>query len=346
MNKKLILSVAALALLSGCMGGASSTNAVTKGATQKSGFMGLSTNDPVMADTPAAFKAVNQVVIGNFTVGFATYKTESAKAGGGLLGNGMGGKSTAESTLVGIDDATMQKITDQAYAGFLADLKAKGYTVVDRAGLLQNPQFAKTKPSPSPYEDSKGGLFGASSKTRYFAPSSQGGLTPFIGDIGGLSPTFGFGGPLVGALDYAKKSGVKVLNVVYVLDFANAESYGGSFRSTSAITVGQGVTVVPGVSKVGLWGGDGGTFSTNNGTVKIGQPITSMKEFATVADSTSGADRGMEIAANVIGVIGGVGTNSSRDYTFTARPADYQSAASDALAQANAALTGKMASLK
>lgn len=340
--------ITALSLsLVACVGGPSASNGIQKGAEQKGGFMGLSKNDAVIVNTPAAFKNANTVVIGSFIVGFATYKTDSAKAGGGLMGNGMGGKSTAKSTLTGIDNATMQKITDKAYASFIASLKAKGYTIADRGQWTSYPDVAKIKATPSPHEDSSGGLFSVGSKTKYFSPSSLGAMRPFLGDIGQPSGFSALGAnPTMAAAKFAKEKNVKVINAVYVLDFANADSYGGSWRSSSSVAVGQGVTVVPNASKIAIWGGDGGTFSTNNGLIALGQPITSEKSFASVSDSTTGADRASQTLANVIGVIGGVGTNAKRDYTFAARPSDYTFAANDALSQANLALTNKMANLK
>lgn len=347
MNNKPLLTLAAFLALTAC-GGASSTGGVTKAGEAKSGFMGLSKTDSITIDNADAFKAVDKVTIGSFTLGFATYKTASAKAGGGLMGGGFGGKSTAKSTLIGIDDALMQKITDEAYKNFLADLKSKGYTVVSRDALLTHKDFASTSSQSNPWEDSSGGFFGPKSTTKYFAPTGFKDIKVFAGDIPGTMGGFAFGNPTMGAITYAKETGVKVLHVIYVMDFANADSYGGSWTSSSSVTIGQGLTVVPGVSKIGLIGGEGGgTFGANpNGHVALGQPITSEKEFATVADSTSGASRGMEVAANVIGVLGGVGTNSSRDYEFKARPKDYKAAANDAFKQANTALVEKMAGLK
>ena len=123
---KYSLLVALSVSLAACVGGPSASNGVQKRAEAKSGFLGMQKTDAIVATTPAAFKNANNVVIGSFLVGFATYKTDSAKAGGGLTGNGFGGKSTAKSTLNGISDATMQAITDKAYNDFVASLKAKG----------------------------------------------------------------------------------------------------------------------------------------------------------------------------------------------------------------------------
>ena len=188
----MMASVAAL-LLAACMGGPSATQNVTGAAERKGGFMGLSKTASITATNESAFKGTKDVVIGSFNVGFLTQKTDSAKAGGGLLGNGMGGKSTAHSNLNGIDNATLQQIADSAYTQFLADLKAKGFNVVDRATLTSNADFAKTKDFPSPYEDTTGGLFSRGTITKYFAPSSFGGkMKIFMGDIAGT--TGGFAG--------------------------------------------------------------------------------------------------------------------------------------------------------
>lgn len=347
MTKKIVaFSLLSVALLATACGGAQSTNTVTKGQERSSGLFGMNKSDAVSVDTKEAFKAADKVVIGSFNVGFATYKTNSAKAGGGLTGGGFGGKSTAKSSLVGIDDKLMQQITDEAYKQFVDGLKAKGYTVVDRKELLANKSFADTKTYPNPYEDSNGGIFGASSKTKYFAPSSFGAIRVFLGDIPGVTGGFGFSNPAMAASQYAKDSGVKVLNVVYVVDYANAESYGGWATSSSAVTVGQGITIVPEYSRMGIIGGDGGTFSTNNGAIKLGQPINSDKEFATVENTNSEAYKAVEVAANVVGILGGVGSNSSREYEFKARPNDYKAGALEVVKKVNTTFVDTMAGLK
>lgn len=345
MNRKFIMSIAAIGLLSSCMNGPSAKQGVVQGAEQKGGFMGLSKNEAVMVTTPKAFTGIDQVVIGGFTVGFATYKTDSVKAGGGLMGSGFGGKSTAKSTLTGVDSATMQKITDALYADFVKNLQSGGYNVVDRSKLLAHSEFAKTNVTKAPYEDSTGGLFGKGSVTKFHVPSGFNGLRSFM-DVPGLTGGFGFSNPALGAADYATKTGVKVLSVVYVLDFANAESYGGWHTMSSSVQVGQGLTIVPNTSKISLIGGQSGTFSNNSGAIAVGQPITSMKEYASVADSTTGTAKGVEIATNVIGALGGIGTNSTRTYTFVARAGDYSNAAIDAGKNATNVLVAKMKALK
>ena len=339
MNKA-AFSTALLLLLASC-GAPSATDGVTKASEKSSGPFGLIRQADIRVDTAAAFKNPGNVTVGSFIVGFATYETISAKAGGSIKGG-----TAARNTLLGVDDATMRRITNEAHQNFIAGLKAGGYTVVDRAGLAADPAFAATKSYPNPYEDSSGGFFGGKSVTKYFAPDGTREMKIFQGDITGVLGGFAMNNPLPAAINYAKATGTKVLHVVYLLDFVNNDTSGGVLRWTTAVKVGQGVTVVPVASKIGILADLGGLTSTGNGTISLGQPITSARQFASVSDSTTNVSLGVESAVNVLGFMSGTGMTQSRDYVFTARPNDYASAAADALQQANGALLGKMLSLK
>lgn len=345
MFKKTLITVSMLSFLAACAG-PSATQGVTKAEQRSGGFLGLSKSADIKVNTAKAFAGANEVIIGSFIVGFSIKKTDSAKAGGGLMGSGFGGKSTARSLLVGIDDATMQQITDQLYEEFVKGLEARGYTVADRAQLLEHDSFKKTKKMNSPYEDNSDGLFGKGSISKYFGPAKLGSIAPFMGDIPGVTGGFGFSNPAVGASEFANKTGKKVIHAVYVVDFANSDKYGSWATSSSTVNVGQGLSVIPDISKISIIGGYAGTFSSANGSVVLGQPTMSEKPFADVTDATSDAAMAGEIAANVIGLIGGVGTNKSRNFEFKARPDDFKAATLDAVGQANKALLDKMASLR
>ncbi len=335
------LPLAAILSLTACEG-PSAVDGVAKGKEVSSGPFGLIKSDAVKVDTSSAFKGLDKVAIGSFTVGFATYKTASTKTS--VIGH-PGGSSNARNTLKGIDDATMQKITDEAYKSFLSDLKSKGYTVVGHDEIMKFADFSSTKSYPNPYEDSDSGFFGPKSTTRYFAPSSFNGVKLFMGDLPGTMGGFATDNPTVGAAKYASANGVKVLHVVYVLDFANADSSGG-LRWTNQVKVGQGMTVVPTVSKIGLIADQGG-LASDNGNIILGQPITSEKQFATISDATSDSDVvGENVVNGLAGLTGAVGMSRSKDFEFNARPADFKAAATDAVKQANTALIGKMAGLK
>lgn len=344
LKKALMISCATL-VLAGC-GGPGATQSVTKAGEHKSGFMGLSTTDTVTVETAQAFKGVEEVILGSFVVGFATKKTDSAKAGGGLFGNGFGGKSTAECDLTGVDDETMQQITEAVYADFKKGMAAKGIKIVSRDALAEHETFKGVSTLKTPHEESQGGLFGTNSVTKYFAPADVSPIYPFMGTIAGVMGGFGFSNPSVAAATYADKTKQKILHAVFVVDFANSEKYGGWATSTSNVSVGQGLSVIPQVSKIAIIGGSSGTFSTNSGNVALGQPTMSEKPFADVTDATGEGEKALEVAANVVGLIGGVGTNKKRSFEFKARPDDFKAAAIDAISQANTLLINKIGELK
>lgn len=341
-----LFALLASVALSGCLAANTSTQSVTS-AEKQSGLFGLGEKDALNVDTAAAFKDVKKVVIGGFIVGFDMAKTESSKAGGGLFGSGFGGKSTAALTLNGIDNAALQAITDKAYEDFTAQLKAKGYEIVERKQLLEHEDFKDVKTYEHPYEDDQSTLLTSGTLTRYFNPSSFGDkLYVFMGDVAGLTGGFGFGNPTMGAVGFAEDTKIPVLHVSYRIDFANADKHGGFATNSSWVNVGQGLSVKPEATKIGIIGGQMGTFSSAVGNITLGQPVNSDKSFATVDDTTSEVSEGVQMATNVVGLLGGIGSNISREYVVNARPADYSAASLDALSQTSKAFTDKMQSLK
>lgn len=338
-------SLAAVLLITAALTGCAvqSTNSGTKPGQSTGGFMGLSKTDDVVVQTPDAFKGRNQVIIGSFKVGFLEEKKASAKAGGGLLGNGMGGKSSAHLKMNGITTATMQQITDAAYADFAAKLKAAGFTIADRSALLNSDDFKGVSSEPSPVRE-EASFFGSSNTVTYFSPKTLGDKIYWHGEQGHAGG-FGFDNVMVGAANYADKSKTPVLFVSYLVDFANAEGSGGSWSMSSSVSVGQGLSVVPGG---GVWiiGGQGGTFSTNSGSVKLGQPVYSTDTYGEIKGTSSDAAIAAETALNVATSVLGGGSNQSRDFEINANPAKYKVVAGKILGESNAAITSKMGSLK
>lgn len=52
------------------------------------------------------------------------------------------------------------------------------------------------------------------------------------------------------------------------------------------------------------------------------------------------------MATNVVGILGGVGSNVSREYDVTTTPVKYTEAVMDTVAKTNNALLGKMKTLR
>ncbi len=312
----------------------SSTQGVVRGRAASSGPFGLMRTDDITVDTSSAFKGQGRMMVGSFLVGFSTYDTASSKSG--RYGN------AARNTLAGVDQAVMQRVVDDAYASLVASLKAQGYTVVDRAELLAAPGFATTKSYPNPYEDSSGSLFGTSSRVSYLSPTGFGDTKVFLGDILGTTGGFGSDNPFIAAANYTKASGTRVIHAAYVLGFVNAAP---GMKLTAMVEVGQGVTAKPSATKLGMLADTGG-FGASNGTLALGQPITSDREFATITNSTTNGALAAEVAVNVFSSLAGVGGSTARDFTFMARPADYAAAAADVLGQVNTGFVAKMVSLR
>jgi hypothetical protein len=334
----LCASVAALAL-----GACSVTSTNQAVAPQEStGVFGIKSADYAV-ETEKAFKGVNRVVIGSFKVGFLEEKRESRKAGGGLFGGGFGGKSSAHVTLSGLTPELMQAITDAAYADFLKQLQAQGYTVEDRAQLLASADFAKANKQPSPLRQ-ESSFFGSDNTLTYVAPKEIENLYFFMAETpetGG----FGFSNPSVAAMGFADKNKLPVLSVTYLLDFVGSTGHGGAFTSTSSLEIGQSMHVPSGYG-ITLIGGQAGSFSTNNGSVKLGQPVHTTATFGEIEQETGEGMVAAETALNVVSALAGAGTNQHRQFAIKANPDQYQNAATGVLKDANKRLIDKMKSLQ
>lgn len=325
---------AAAGLLSACA--VKATDGATKAEEVSGGLFGLAKADAFEVDTAGAFKAKQEVIIGGFQVNFLKEKRASNKAGGGLLGGGFGGKSSANMDLVGVKEAQFVAITEAAYADFQKQLSAQGYRVADRSQLISHEDFSDVSSTPSPKRE-ESSFFGADVTQTSVAPKAIGKL------YGG---GFGFSNYLAASAEFAEEQKTPVLFVTYTIDFANkAGGHGGWASTTSSLEVGQGISVAAG-SGVQLIGGQMSTFSSAVGSVKLGQPISSTETFAEVISTTSDAEAGLETAVNVVGMLGGIGTNQSRSFDVKADPAKYQAVTTKTLAEANAALVKKMAELR
>lgn len=129
MKTQLLLSMAVLM-------GISTVNAQTLGDF-KPGKAG-----PVSLEKPK-FDNKN-VYIADFAVHYQVYSEKSAskKGGSGIFGAVMGAAKASLAVGLDIPEATLQHITNDAYAQFVADLKAKGFNVM-KADEAKNTEFYK-----------------------------------------------------------------------------------------------------------------------------------------------------------------------------------------------------------
>lgn len=336
MRLKTVLALPLFLLLTACA--VTSTQEAVKPKEQKGGFMGLVKTDDVTVDSRKAFAGVNRVIIGSFKVGFIESKKEAEKAG-----MGVGGRSSAEMLLKGLDARTMQAITEQAYADFVAQLQRAGVELVDRSTLTGSAEFAKANREASPFRE-EASFFGSNNTVTYVAPAAINDIHFFMGEAG-KTGGFGFSNPSSAASKFADKNKIPVVSVMYMVDFAGADGSGGRFASTSSLEIGQVISVTPG-SGLSLVGGYGGTFNNPNGSLKLGQAVYSPDTYGEVKMTTSGVMKGLEVASNVTSALLGGGTNQHRDFEVVADPARYQRAAGNVLAETNAKLVSTLQSLR
>lgn len=340
MKKALLLSALAITITSCAV---KANDGVMKAEERSGGLFGLSTNEAVEVDTASAFKGKTDVVIGGFKIGFNESKSMQNKASGGIFGVSSGGRSSGKVKLENIDDSTRQQITDAIYNDFVADLKAKGYNVRNRSEFISSKAYDGTKEYDFPYENDDSGFLSSYGVARYFSPTSIGNKQPiFMGEIDGVTGGFAFANPMNAASTYSDSTGTAVINVAYFVDFAGKGGH--ESMNYSSLEVGQLLSVDQG--KLGFTGGQGGSFSSAIGSMTLGQPIASDKEFAKVINNSSDVDVGVETALNVFSTVIGGGTNQSREFVFDADKAKYKDAAIDALKKANDQFVGKMSSLK
>jgi len=302
--------------------------------------------DPVKVTSPKNVKGTQKIVIGQFTVGFLIERKDSTKAGGGLMGNGFGGRSTVRSTLAGYSAEDLQEIADAAHQDLVAKLTAAGFEVVDRAGLVAHPAYAKAKGEPGTREmttrtgrdDNANVLFVSASQT---APLKLAAGDVFAGGLSAMSLIMSGTQVVGGASTYAKDSGVNVVNAIYYVDFADSDEYGGWFRSSSAVSVKGSLALLPDQSKLTVIGAN-----YKSATLALADPVAVGGDFFDKRDSMSGGEKTTNAIGNAIGLLGGVGTNSSKKFTFTARPGTYVPGAKQAAFDANEVLVGRLASLR
>ncbi len=302
--------------------------------------------EPVKVTSAKNIQGIERVVIGQFTIGFLVERKDSAKAGGGLTGSGFGGKSTVRSQLAGYTQDELQKIADAAYDDMVSRLSAAGFAVMDRAGLAASPALVKVKGEPGPKQMTT--ITGRDDKAEvlFVSATQSAPLRLMPGDV--AASGFGAMGIIMSGSQamnaftaYAKETDSKVINVVYYLDFAKSDEYGGWFRSSSAVNVEGSLAMMPDQSKLSVVGAN-----YKSGSLALAEPVAVGGNFFEKEDAMSGGEKAANTAANVIGFLGGVGTNSSKKFTFTARPGEYAAGAGELATQANEVLVQKLVTLR
>jgi hypothetical protein len=305
--------------------------------------------EPVKISGPANAKGVTNVTIGAFNVGFIFESIDATAASGGLMG-AFGGTTKAKSALVGVTPEMMQAITDAAYADFVTQLTAGGYTVQPAADLFGHAALAKTKSQDMPLDINIALEKGSKGKATYFKPTALPSLLMIPGDfVGSGMSSMGMNmaaGQAIGALSsYARQAGVGVIDVVYLVDFSQ-QKRPGAF-SFGGLQVNSALSVSADYSRMTLIAPSG-----KQSVITIKAPVAVEGEFVEKNDATSGGDKAMQSAGNVVGGLaavagfGGLRFGKTRKFEFTAKPGNYEEGAAKAANLASAMLLARLGALR
>ena len=339
--KKLLVTLSAVALVSACA--VTAEQGVMETQSRSGGVFGLTTNDQVTVQTPAAFKGIQKVVVGGFKVGFNDSKRLKNEAKKTFLDSGRGGVSTGLAKLEGVTSDAMQEITNRAYDDFVKVLQANGYEVVPRSQFTNHEGYKGTKEYQFPYKEDNSGFLSSYGTATFYSPKQIGNMQPiFMGDIDGVTGGFGFANPMNAVGKFGEATGIAVVNVSLFVDFAAAG--GTSSFSGSTLKVGQLLSVDKGF--IGIGSGYGSTFSTKVGSMSLGQAIGSKSEFAKVEMTSSDTNIVIETGLNTLSALAGMGTNQAREFVVSADESKYKEGASEVLSKAAESFVLKMVSLK
>lgn len=305
--------------------------------------------EPVKIAGPANAKGISTVTIGAFNVGFIFESTDQTKASGGLIG-AFGGTTKAKSELVGVAPEMMQAVTDAAYADFVAQLSAGGYTVQPAADLFGHAALAKTRSQDVPLDINIALEKGSKGKATYYKPSALPSLLMIPGDFLGsgmssIGMNMAAGQASAALAQYAKQAGVGVVDVVYLIDFSNLKRPGAF--SFGGLQVNSGLSVTADYSRITLIAPNG-----KQSVITVKAPVIVEGEFVEKSDASSGTDKALQSAGNVAGGLaavaglGGLGLGKTRKFAFTARPGVYEEGAAKAASLASEMLIGRLGALR
>lgn len=304
---------------------------------------------PVKVSGKDALVGAKGVAVAAFNVGFIFESTDQTKATGGMIG-AFGGTTKAKSTLVGVTPEMMQKIADAAYADFLAKLAASGLAVKDPAEMFAAPEMAKPHGQASPLDISIMLEKKSKGKATYVKPTVLPTLIMVAGDFQGsgfssMGLAMDAGQASYALSQYAKAAGVPVVDVTYLIDFSQ-QKRPGAF-SLGGIEVNANLSVVPGYSRMSVFGPNGKTI-----TVTLNQAVSVDGEFIDKRDASSGMAKTTQAAANVAGGAlaamgyGGFMFGKTRKFEFDAKPGNYEEGAVKAADLANDVMLGQINALK
>ncbi len=232
------------------------------------------------------FKAATQVVIGQFSVGYFTKNVNYGD--NSVFSSASGVKTTGE--LSGVSTADFQATTDAVYEDFKRKLAAHGISVVDPAAYVANQYHAKAKPETQGVKAKFQLDEQDSADAVMYWPSQLGRTDNAITTIGGWDSIASSSWILTAEKDYAKSSGIPVMNVQLLIDFAEpiktkTTATGTDASSAARIAIsnyGSQITILRGTDSA----------ASRGASIVLQSPIVQEGQFADIsAKSTNRASQ-------------------------------------------------------
>lgn len=229
------------------------------------------------AKTVTVFAKTNRVAVTGFRVVFVTHDEARAFVRGSYLPGRETGSASAkmEVDLKGVDDATLQAVTDRAYQTFLDQLKASGREVITPDAA----SYAAFKTAPVPQEVNIGPLRG-----KAFAPTG----TPLWWQVGDSWGDAGLGQKNMRAFNEQSQKLQAPITIapMIVVDFAHMQSSGNrsglvarraEVGASLAMSINAFTTRVVRAEQT-RYGGI--VFKGDDGAISLTRPMDSDLEFA------------------------------------------------------------------
>ncbi|NVK73018.1 MAG: hypothetical protein HWE24_06010 [Oceanospirillaceae bacterium] len=330
MKSKLIIATSIVALLTGC-------------ATTGTGGSGK--GDRLYSKNAETLDTRKDVYIAQFAVSFVTKDSGSSKSTSPMIRHSSGSEyaqSVLKAHLTGVPNSTFQKIADEAYNDFVADLTAKGFNVKPVSDLQKLKPWKKLDPLPVPYTPSGVSsfmknssqdevTFSASSLNLFSVPDQVGQVKPMPYAFSELAEA---AGAPVFAINYKVHFAYFDKDTDYEVNYFKDVPLNGGPSSTlsASVTLGQGIQVTTG-SAAQFLVDSGGTFS-DNGYVSLIDPVIVGGAYGRNEDTTSGSQKAANAFSSAVGFFTG-GSTKTTEISVVATPEYYQYGAIKAIDMAN-----------
>lgn len=262
-----------------------------------------------------ALGGVKRVVISQFRVEFAVENSgkASSSSSAGFT------SSRSEITLVGINDEVRQAIADELYDQLVKGLTEAGVEVVPYEILSSNERYKSMEPilrrgrEPVGMQGGKSVFVGAHDTPYYFTNDDHHlGLGTALGGFSTVQPQ-NIEPRIAETLD------ATVLRATIAVKFAEMDTKGGMFHTSSSVNTSEALALVP----------EQTTFlfvTPGNGKAKVAlaKTVNMPGDAITLRDTTTRGEKTAQAVGNVLTGLMGGGIRSSREYEAVADPDAYR----------------------